>query len=144
MPLRAHTAADNFPSPTARQQAELIRHLRDHLLTDREGYVSLSQLAAEHNISVSHLQKLFKQVYGVPVYHYIKAMLGAIGGCGAQSAQERDADRAERGLRQRQQVFRMLQKALRRYSDAVPSPCKERVKTGQLNQNGVVIRRDMW
>ena len=54
------------------KQAKLIRHLRDHLLTDREGYVSLSQLAAEHNISVSHLQKLFKQVYGVPVYHYIK------------------------------------------------------------------------
>ena len=29
-------------------------------------------LAAEHEISVSHLQKLFKQVYGVPVYHYIR------------------------------------------------------------------------
>lgn len=54
------------------KQAKLIRHLRDHLLTDREGYVSLAQLAAEHEISVSHLQKLFKQVYGVPVYHYIK------------------------------------------------------------------------
>lgn len=46
--------------------------LRDQVLTDREGYVSLSQLAVEHDISVSHLQKLFKQVYGVPVYHYIK------------------------------------------------------------------------
>ena len=54
------------------KQAELVRHLRDHLLTNREGYVSLSQLAAEHAISVSHLQKLFRQVYGVPVYHYIK------------------------------------------------------------------------
>ena len=54
------------------KQAELVRHLRDHLLTDRERYVSLAQLAAEHEISVSHLQKLFKQVYGVPVYHYIK------------------------------------------------------------------------
>lgn len=54
------------------KQAELVRHLRDHLLTDREGYVSLSQLAAEHEISVSHLQKLFKRIYGVPVYHYIK------------------------------------------------------------------------
>ena len=54
------------------KQAELVRHLRDHLLTDREGYVSLAQLAAEHEISVSHLQKLFKQVYGVPVYRYIK------------------------------------------------------------------------
>ena len=54
------------------KQAELIHHLRDHLLSDREGYVSLANLAAEHEISVSHLQKLFKQVYGVPVYHYIK------------------------------------------------------------------------
>ena len=27
---------------------------------------------AKHKISVSHLQKIFKQVYGVPVYHYIK------------------------------------------------------------------------
>ncbi len=54
------------------KQAALIRHLRDHLLTDREGYVSLAQLAAEHEISVSHLQKLFKQIYGVPIYHYIK------------------------------------------------------------------------
>ena len=54
------------------RQVELVHHLRDHLLTNREGYVSLAQLAEEHGISVSHLQKLFKQVYGVPVYHYIK------------------------------------------------------------------------
>lgn len=54
------------------KQAELIRHIRDHLLTDREEYESLAQLAAEHEISVSHLQKLFKQIYGVPIYHYIK------------------------------------------------------------------------
>ena len=52
--------------------AALAHHLRDHLLTNREGYVSLAQLAAEHAISVSHLQKLFKQTYGMPVYHYIK------------------------------------------------------------------------
>ena len=54
------------------KQAALVQHLRDHLLTDRDHYVSLAQLAQEHEISVSHLQKLFKQVYGVPVYHYIK------------------------------------------------------------------------
>lgn len=57
-----------FPS----EQTELAHHLRDHLLTNREGYVSLAQLAAEHEMSVSHLQKLFKQTYGMPVYHYIK------------------------------------------------------------------------
>lgn len=54
------------------KQVDLVRHLRDHLLSDREGYVSLAQLAEAHNISVSHLQKLFKQVYGMPIYHYIK------------------------------------------------------------------------
>ena len=61
--------ADSYCSA---KQAELIRHLRDHLLTDREGYVSLAQLAADHEISVSHMQKLFKQIYGVPIYHYIR------------------------------------------------------------------------
>ena len=54
------------------RQVDLVRHLRDHLLSDREGYVSLARLAEEHHISVSHLQKLFKQIYGIPVYHYIK------------------------------------------------------------------------
>ena len=57
-----------FPS----EQTELAHHLRDHLLTNREGYVSLAQLAAEHEMSVSHLQKLFKQVYGCLLYTYIK------------------------------------------------------------------------
>ena len=54
------------------KQAQLVQHLRDHLLTNRDSYVSLAQLAAEHGISVSHLQKLFKQIYGAPLYRYIK------------------------------------------------------------------------
>ena len=62
-------AADPYCSA---EQTALAHHLRDHLLTNREGCVSLAQLAAEHAISVSHLQKLFKQTYGMPVYHYIK------------------------------------------------------------------------
>lgn len=58
-------AADPYCSA---EQTALAHHLRDHLLTNREGCVSLAQLAAEHAISVSHLQKLFKQTYGMPVY----------------------------------------------------------------------------
>lgn len=54
------------------EQLRLARHLRDHLLTDRNNYVSLARLAEEHQISVSHLQRLFRQIYGVPVYHYIR------------------------------------------------------------------------
>lgn len=63
------TRADAYFSPG---QTALAHHLRNHLLNKREGYVSLAQLAAEHEMSVSHLQKLFKQVYGVPIYRYVK------------------------------------------------------------------------
>lgn len=54
------------------EHLRLIRHLRDHLISDRSGYVSLARLAEEHHLSVSHLQKLFRQVYGMPVYHYVR------------------------------------------------------------------------
>lgn len=54
------------------KQVELVRHIRGHLLSDRDGYVSLAELAEEHEISVSHLQKLFMQIYDAPVYRYIK------------------------------------------------------------------------
>ena len=45
------------------EQLRLARHLRDHLLSERGNYVSLAQLAEEHQISVSYLQKLFRQVF---------------------------------------------------------------------------------
>lgn len=54
------------------EQLRLARHLRDHLISNRSGYVSLAHLAEEHQISVSYLQKLFRQAYGAPIYHYIK------------------------------------------------------------------------
>lgn len=53
-------------------QLKLARHFRDHLLTGRNGYDALASLAAEHQISVTYLQKLFRRVYGTPVYHYLK------------------------------------------------------------------------
>lgn len=56
-----------------RTQEKLIRHLRDHIVGDELHYSSLQELAAEHEISVSFLQKSFKQVYGLPVYQYLKA-----------------------------------------------------------------------
>lgn len=55
-----------------RGQEMLIRHLRDHIVGDELHYSSLQELAAEHGISVSFLQKSFKQVYGLPVYQYLK------------------------------------------------------------------------
>ena len=80
-PVIIRQVADNLAAASA-PMATLSVPIRDaeeafnpnavKVVTDREGYVSLSQLAAEHEISVSHLQKIFKRVYGVPVYHYIK------------------------------------------------------------------------
>ena len=60
------------PDYCSPKQLELVRHLRDHLLSDRTGRVSLPALAREHGLSVSHLQKLFRQTYGAPIYHYVK------------------------------------------------------------------------
>ena len=53
-------------------QEKLIRHLRDHIVSDELHYSSLQDLAAEHGISVSFLQKSFKHIYGMPVYQYLK------------------------------------------------------------------------
>ena len=46
--------------------------MRDHLLSDRNNYVSLARLAEEHRISVSHLQKLFRRVYSAPICRCIE------------------------------------------------------------------------
>lgn len=72
MLLRDVPRGDDARDYCSAEQLRLIRHLRDHLLSDRSGYVSLAELAREHRISVTRLQKLFKQVYGVPVYHYLR------------------------------------------------------------------------
>lgn len=55
-----------------KSQQQLVRHLRDHILTD-DGYTSLQQLAQDHGLSVSSLQKSFKAVYGMPVYQYLRS-----------------------------------------------------------------------
>lgn len=50
-------------------------------------------------MSVSHLQKLFKQIYGVPVYHYIKEYrLEQAAVELVRSRKARDGDRAGCGL----------------------------------------------
>lgn len=53
------------------EQTELAHHLRDHLLTNRE--VCLPCAAGRRTRDLGFAPaKMFKQVYGVPVYHYIK------------------------------------------------------------------------
>lgn len=72
MLLRSMPRAERKTEYCSAEQVRLVSHLRDHLLTERDSYVSLSRLAEEHHLSVSHLQKLFRQVYGAPIYRYLK------------------------------------------------------------------------
>lgn len=64
MLLRSMPRVERETEYCSAEQVRLVSHLRDHLLTERDSYVSLSRLAEEHHLSVSHLQKLFRQVYG--------------------------------------------------------------------------------
>ena len=103
------------------EQLRLIRHLRDHLLDNRSSYVSLAHLAKEHHISVTQLQKLFRQVYGMPVYHYVREYRLEQAAVELSSSDRRVVEIALNArLRQRQQVLRGVQKALSRHAQRVP------------------------
>ena len=56
----------------AEEVKENVEEKAKNLEERTEELMALASLAVEHEISVSHLQKLFKQVYGVPIYRYIK------------------------------------------------------------------------
>jgi AraC-like DNA-binding protein len=57
---------------TSAAQIRLAQHLRDHLLSDHGRSMTLAELADAHHISVSYLQKLFRQVFGTSVHRYIR------------------------------------------------------------------------
>lgn len=55
-----------------RRQIEMVKHIRDHIITDSDYYSSVEQLARDHGLSAPQLQKLFREVYGMPIYKYLK------------------------------------------------------------------------
>ena len=55
-----------------RSQVELVQHIRDHIVSDRSSYSSVEQLAREHGLSVTQLQRVFRRLYGMPIYQYLK------------------------------------------------------------------------
>ncbi|MDO4356057.1 MAG: helix-turn-helix transcriptional regulator [Clostridia bacterium] len=55
-----------------KNQVELVKHLRDHLVEADAQYTTVEQLAREHGISASQLQKVFKALYGMPIYAYLR------------------------------------------------------------------------
>lgn len=56
----------------SRKQVELVKNIRDHMITDSDYYSSVEQLAKDHGLSVPQLQKLFREIYGMPIYKYLK------------------------------------------------------------------------
>lgn len=54
------------------RQTELARNIRGRLLENPASPLDVQQLAAENHISVSQLRKVFRSVYGVPIYQYLK------------------------------------------------------------------------
>ncbi|MCM1194228.1 MAG: AraC family transcriptional regulator [Acetatifactor muris] len=55
-----------------KEQIELVRHLREHIISGSSGYPGVEQLALDYGISVTQLQKVFRKVYGMPVYAYLR------------------------------------------------------------------------
>lgn len=67
LPLR-EDASSYFP----KTQVELAHSVRDRLIGSSSGTADLEQIARDHNVSVSQLRRVFRSVYGVPVYQYLK------------------------------------------------------------------------
>ena len=52
---------------------EKIKHVKDHMLQNEDGRISLKELAAEHEISLTQLKAGFKQIYGETPYAYLRS-----------------------------------------------------------------------
>ena len=55
-----------------KEQVELIKRLRDEIVRDSSNYSTIDKLAGENGVSATQLQKVFKAVYGVPIYTYLR------------------------------------------------------------------------
>lgn len=59
--------SDYYP----KTQVDVVKHIRDHLVSQMTAHTSIEELTEEHNISVSQFRKVFRAVYGKPVYQYL-------------------------------------------------------------------------
>ena len=53
-------------------QVETVKHIHGHLTEHLEEHFTLPQLADEHHIGLTTLKLCFREVYGKPVYEYLK------------------------------------------------------------------------
>lgn len=55
-----------------KEQVKLVKKIKDRMVSEQNSYISLKRLAEEYGISITQLQKIFKSLYGVPVYQYLR------------------------------------------------------------------------
>lgn len=51
---------------------EVLKEIHRQMVEKKGSYLSLDKLAGDHHISVTQLQKMFKSLYGVTVYQYLR------------------------------------------------------------------------
>lgn len=56
----------------SKTQVELVKKVRTRIVTGEGQYVSLERLADECGMSVTQLQRIFKSLYGITVYQYLR------------------------------------------------------------------------
>ena len=125
-------------------QTELAHHLRDHLLTNREGYRLpwRSWQEEARDLLVSHLQKNVQtglRCASIPLYQGIPSGTGCRRACPERKAQLRRSHRMQDMTTPAS--FRRLPETIWNDPVAVPHPRKWTRKTEQGNQNGVVHGR---
>lgn len=54
-----------------KSQIDVVKHIRDHLVSQLTAGSQLGTLIAKHNISVSQFRKAFRAIYGKPVCRYL-------------------------------------------------------------------------
>lgn len=69
--LKLPDAKEEF-SYFPKYQVELVKRIHRQMVEKKGSYLSLEKLADDHHISVTQLQKIFKSLYGVTVYQYLR------------------------------------------------------------------------
>ena len=54
-----------------KRQIDVVKHIRDYLVSQLTAGSQLGTLIAKHNISVSQFRKVFRAIYGKPVCRYL-------------------------------------------------------------------------
>ncbi|EDK34168.1 helix-turn-helix domain-containing protein [Clostridium kluyveri] len=69
----------SLPSPSFKispyfsmEQVQKVKHIRQHLIKSLDRHITLKELAAEHQISLTSLKNCFKAIYGKTIYAFCR------------------------------------------------------------------------